>query len=255
MTPVTVTGEVVAFPSGELELHGVVYRPKGPGPFPAVLYNHGSVEGMASISAAETLGPVFVARGWVFFMPSRRGQGLSADAGPYIDDEIMAARRSGGARAAASTMVRLLATDHLNDQLAGLAWLKKADFVNPRRIAVAGNSFGGIEAVLGAERGSYCAAVDSAGAAQTWSRAPEVQELLIRSARNANAPVFFFQAENDRDLSPSRTLFAEMKNAGKEAEMKIYPPFGNSTQAGHTFGYFGSAIWAADVFAFLEKHC
>lgn len=253
--PVVLTGEVVTFSSGDLALHGLLYRPKGPGPFPAVLYNHGSAPGMMSASAAEALGPIFVARGWVFFMPSRRGQGLSADAGPYIEDEITAAKRSGGPRAAAATMVRLLTTDHLNDQLAALAWLKKAAFVSADRIAVAGNSFGGIETILGAERGSYCAAVDSAGAAQTWARATEVQELMIYAARNVTAPVFFFQAENDYDLSPSRTLSAEMKDAGKEAVMKIYPRFGDSAEAGHTFGYFGSSIWAPDVFAFLKKHC
>jgi dipeptidyl aminopeptidase/acylaminoacyl peptidase len=254
-TPVTITGEVVTFSSGDLELHGLLYRPTGQGPFPAVLYNHGSAPGMMSVSAAEALGPVFAARGWVLFMPSRRGQGLSADAGPYIEDEIAAAERHGGRPAAASAMVRLLATDHLNDQLAALAWLKRASFVDAKRIAVAGNSYGGIETILGAERGSYCAAVDSAGAAQTWARTPELQTLLIRAARNASAPVFFFQAENDYDLSPSRALYAEMKNAGKEADIKIYPPFGGSVHAGHAFGYFGARIWGPDVFTFLERHC
>jgi dipeptidyl aminopeptidase/acylaminoacyl peptidase len=252
---IPITGEVVAFPSGNLALHGLLYRPKGPGPFPAVLYNHGSAPGQWSTSAAEALGPVFAARGWVFFMPSRRGQGLSADAGPFIMDEINAARQSGGLRAASTALVRLLSTDHLDDQLAALGWLKRAPFVSPNRIAVAGNSFGGIEAILGAERGSYCAAIDSAGGAQTWAQTPELQELMTRSARNASAPVFFFQAENDYDLTPSRSLFAEMKSAGKEAEIKIYPPYGKSVGNGHTLGYFGSAIWGADVFAFLEKHC
>jgi dienelactone hydrolase len=191
----------------------------------------------------------------VFFMPSRRGQGLSADAGPYIEDEIGAAEHRGGRPAAASTMVHLLATDHLNDQLAALAWLKKAPFVSAKRIAVAGNSYGGIETVLGAEQGSYCAAVDSAGAAQTWARTPELQDLLIRAARNASAPVFFFQAANDYDLSPSQTLYAEMRKAGKEADIKIYPPFGGSARSGHTFGYFGIRVWGPDVFTFLESHC
>ena len=78
---------------------------------------------------------------------------------------------------------------------------------------------------------------------------------MIRAARNARVPVFFFQAENDYDLSPSRTLSAQMRDAGKEAEIKIYPPFGDSVQKGHTFGYFGSSIWGPDVLAFLEKHC
>lgn len=210
---------------------------------------------MLSAEAFEALGPVFASHGWVFFGPYRRGQGLSASAGPYIGDEIAAAKKNGGITAGAATMVRLLQTDHLDDQLAALAWLRAQSFVNPDRIAVAGNSFGGIEAVLGAERAPYCAAVDSSGAAQSWAEAPEVQALMTRAVRNSRAPIFFFQAENDYDLSPSRALSAAMKDAGKEFEIKIYPPFGKSAQDGHSFGYFGGSVWGVDVFRFLEQHC
>jgi carboxymethylenebutenolidase len=247
--------DIVAFPSGEITLHGVVYRPEGKGPFPAVVYNHGSAAGMLSREAFEALGPVFASHGWVFFGPYRRGQGLSASAGPYIGDQIAAAEKNGGISAGAEAMVRLLETDHLDDQLAALGWLRKQGFVQADRIAVAGNSFGGIEAALGAERGNYCAAIDSAGGAQSWAEAPELQSLMTRAVRNARAPIFFFQAANDYDLSPSKTLSAVMREANKAYELKIYPPYGTSPQDGHTFGYFGSAVWASDVFRFLGQHC
>ena len=247
--------EVVSFPSGNLTLHGVVYKPKGAGPFPAILYNHGSAPGMLSSEAFEALGPVFASRGWVFFGPYRRGQGLSASAGPYIGDEIAAADKKGGLSDAAATMVRLLETDHLDDQLAAREWLRKQDYIKPDAIAVGGNSFGGIETVLGAERGNYCAAIDSAGGAQSWAQAPELRELMTRAVRNSKTPIFFFQAENDYDLSPSRTLSAAMKDAGKAYETKIYPPWGNAVGDGHTFGYFGAKVWADDVFRFLDQHC
>jgi carboxymethylenebutenolidase len=254
-SPVLPEPEVVSFRSGEITLQGTLYKPEGKGPFPAVLYNHGSAPGMLSKQAFEVLGPVFASHGWVFFGPYRRGQGLSASAGPYIGDQIADAKNKGGMAAGAATMVRLLETDHLKDQLAALAWLRMQSFVSSDRIAVAGNSFGGIEVVLGAERGSYCAAVDSAGAAQSWEDAPELRALMTRAVRNSRAPIFFFQAENDYDLSPSRTLAAAMKHAGKEFEIKIYPPYGKSTQDGHTFGYFGSSVWGVDVFRFLDQHC
>ena len=32
----------VSFPNGSLILHGVVYKPKGTGPLPSILFNHGS---------------------------------------------------------------------------------------------------------------------------------------------------------------------------------------------------------------------
>jgi len=229
--------------------------PEGKGPFPAVLYNHGSAPGMLSNKAFEALGPAFASRGWIFFAPWRRGQGLSADAGPYIGDEIAAAHKHGGLPAAAATTTRLLKTDHLNDQLAGLAWLQHQEFVKASSIAVMGNSFGGIEAVLGVEHGKYCAAIDAAGASQSWASAPELQELLIQSVQHARAPIFFFQAANDYDLSPSKTLAEAMKKAGKSYEMKIYSAFGASAAEGHSFGYMGSSTWADDVFRFLKQYC
>jgi dienelactone hydrolase len=247
--------DVVSFPSGQLTLQGVLYKPEGTGPFPAVLYNHGSAPGMLSSQAFQTLGPVFASRGYVFFGPYRRGQGLSASEGAYIGDEIAAAVKDGGVHAGAATMIRLLKTDHLNDQLAALAWLRKQGFVLPNRIAVAGTSFGGIEAVLSAERESYCAAIDASGGAQSWAQSPELQALMNRAVRNSRSPIFFFQAENDYDLSPSRILSTAMKDAGKVFKVKIYPPFGKSVQDGHSFGYFGSSVWADDVFHFLAKYC
>jgi dipeptidyl aminopeptidase/acylaminoacyl peptidase len=143
----------------------------------------------------------------------------------------------------------------LDDQLAGLAWLRKQSFVQPNRIAVAGNSFGGIETVLGVERGGYCAGIDSAGGAQSWAQAPELQSLMTRAVRNAKAPIFFFQAANDFDLSPSKTLSAEMNKANKTYKLKIYPAYGDSPGDGHTLGYFGSDVWADDVFRFLNQYC
>lgn len=253
--PPSLTGSIVTFPSGSITLHGVIYKPAGAGPFPAILYNHGSAPGMYNNEAFEALGPLFANRGWVLFAPYRRGQGLSAGAGPYIVDDMSTAGRKGGTSAYIATMIRLLETDHLNDQLAALAWLRKQPFVQPNRIAVAGNSFGGIETVLGAERESYGAGIDASGAAEVWAQSPEMRARLIRAVRNSHAPIFFFQPENDYDVSPRRILGAEMREAGKISEIKIYPSFGKSAADGHSFSYRGSSVWAGDAFRFLEQHC
>jgi len=60
------------------------------------------------------------------------------------------------------------------------------------------------------------AGIDSAGGAQSWAQAPELQSLMTRAVRNATAPIFFLQAANDFDLSPSKTLSAEMNKVGNE---------------------------------------
>jgi len=240
--------EIVKFKNGALSLGGVIYKPKGIGPFPAILYNHGSAPGMLNDHVSDRLGPVFAKKGWVFFMPYRRGQGLSASAGPYVMDEVEAAEKKGGMPAAAATMTRLLKTDHLSDQLAALDWLKKQSFVQPNQVAEFGNSFGGIETVLGTQHGKYCAAIDASGGAMSWDSAPMLQTTMIEAVRNSQVPVFFFQAENDFNLSPSKTLSAEMKKAGKPYELKFYPSFGKAAKD-------GSDIWGDDVFSFLTKFC
>jgi carboxymethylenebutenolidase len=64
---VLASAETVTFPSGGITLHGVLYKPEGTGPFPAIIYNHRSAPGMMSKEAFAALGPVFASRGWVFF--------------------------------------------------------------------------------------------------------------------------------------------------------------------------------------------
>jgi carboxymethylenebutenolidase len=247
--------EAVAFESGDKTLHGFVYKPAGTGPFPTVLYNHGSSPGMVNNQAFDLIGPLFNARGWAFFAPYRRGQGTSSDAGPYIMDEVEAARARGGQDMGGRTMARLLSTEQLQDQLAALAWLKKQPFARPMQIAVMGNSFGGVEAVLGAERGGYCAAVDASGGAESWDGAPDLRSVMLRAAQHSTVPILFFQAENDYNLAPSRTLYAAMQRLKRPAEIRIYPPYGDGPAGGHSFTYRGASIWIDDVIRFLDTHC
>jgi dipeptidyl aminopeptidase/acylaminoacyl peptidase len=187
--------EAVAFESAGKTLHGFVYKPPGAGPFPTVLYNHGSAAGMLNNQAFDLIGPMLNARGWAMFAPYRRGQGTSSDAGPYVMDEIEAAGARGGPELRGRTLARLLSTEQLQDQLAALAWLKKQPFARPTQIAVIGNSFGGIETVLGAAHAGYCAAVDAAGAAESWEGAPDLQRLMLHAVQHSTVPIFFFQAE------------------------------------------------------------
>ena len=247
--------EIVSFHSGDKILHGLLYKPSGKGPFPAVLFNHGSAPGMLNNQAFELIGPMFAARGWAFFAPYRRGQGLSSDAGAYVMDEIHEAQAHGGETAAAEALVRLLNTTQLQDQIAALAWLKEQSFVRPGQIAAMGNSFGGIETVLGVGHGGYCAGVDAAGGAESWDKAPPLKDLMVRAVQRAKAPIFFIQAENDYSVAPSRTLSAAMQTLHESTEIRIYPPYGSSPQEGHSFAWRGAAIWMDDVSRFLQMHC
>jgi hypothetical protein len=79
--------------------------------------------------AFDAIGPRFVRRGWVFFAPHRRGQGLSQDAGTAIGGEIASTREQSGDAAADAFQVRSLSAEHADGQAAALAWLRSQAFV------------------------------------------------------------------------------------------------------------------------------
>jgi len=252
---IAVQPEIIRFVNEGKVLGGELFKPAGRGPFPAVLYNHGSAPGMLSSQASQAIGPLFVRAGWVFFMPYRRGQGLSSEAGPYILDQVAAARRGGGKHEASVELVRLLKTDHLQDQLRALDWLQSQPYVRGDRIAVAGNSFGGIEAILSAAQAPVCAAVAASAASDSWNDSPELQQLMKEAAGRSASPLLLLQAANDFDLAPNKALLQVRQQAGKPVEYKIYPAFGRSTKDGHSFAYRGVDTWFIDVLTFLSQNC
>lgn len=238
--------ELVTFKSGGLALKGFLWKPEGPGPFPAILWNHGSERRPGKV---ETVAPYFVSKGYVFFVPHRRGQGRSP--GPYIMNQLNA---SGMQR---SRMLVSLNEAHLQDQLAALGYLKSLAFVDQKRLVVMGGSFGGIQTILAAERGAgYRVAIDCSGAAETWSHSADLRARLTSAARNAKMPIFFLQAQNDYDLTPNRVLAEAAKKAGRSVTIKTYPAFGSGAkgQEGHRFCWRGTNTWGPDVLKFIEAN-
>lgn len=237
--------ELVSFASGSITLHGWLWRPPGDGPFPTIIFNHGS-EPFPGAMPDEAKFFVRQHR-FVLFVPHRRGHGRSRDAGPYIEDVFAASGRDAG------TLTDTLVAQ-ADDVMAAIAYAASLPYVDTKRIAVAGCSFGGIESLLAAERGTgIVAAIDFAGAAMTWSTSPELQDRMKLAARDAKVPVFFLQAENDYDTSPSSVLSDEMKKAGKPSRAHVFPPNGTTHEEGHAFCAGGiSPPWGDEVIEFLR---
>jgi dipeptidyl aminopeptidase/acylaminoacyl peptidase len=241
----------VTFKSGSLTLVGFLFRPEGPGPFPAVLWNHGSEPNPGGGPQFDSVAAIFVPAGYTVFAPVRRGHGESE--GTYIQDELARTRATRGPDAAEHEMVHLMETEQLDDQLAGLAYVKGLPFVDTTRLVVAGCSYGGIETLLGAERGAgYKAAVSISPAALSWQGHAFLQDRLVRAVRKIDIPVMLIQPPKDASLEPSRVLGAEFKRLGKRFTGKIYPAEGPEDQQVHCFGGAkGMHVWATDVLAFL----
>jgi dipeptidyl aminopeptidase/acylaminoacyl peptidase len=163
-TEVHVARQRVALSSGDLTLSGILYKPQGRGPFPALIWNHGSEKAPGAGPEFDSLASIFVPAGYVVFAPIRRGHGYSK--GRYIGDVIDQTEATKGLEAAHRLVVHLLETEQLDDQLAGLAYVRQLAFVDPSRLAVAGCSYGGIQTLLGAEKNvGYKAAISISPAA------------------------------------------------------------------------------------------
>lgn len=244
--------DTVSFTSGALTLRGIIYRPVGAGPFPTILFNHGS--GKSYTMEVKAVGPAYAGSGFVFFAPSRRGQWLSSATGLYILDSLDAIERLKGAEARGQLLVELMNGPQLSDVRAALTFIKTKPYVQRDRVVIAGNSFGGIVTVFASARlDGLFAAINFAGAAQTWAGAPQLQAAMTEAVVHSRIPIFFGQAENDYDTTPSRVLSEAMTKAQKPNVLRIFPSFGTTTPEGHSFGYFGGAIWGPEVVAFVKN--
>jgi carboxymethylenebutenolidase len=243
--------DAVTFPSGNLVLHGDLSKPEGTGPFPAVLWNHGGSNprpGSSQYSESVPLGQIFASKGYVLFIPHRRGLGRSPR--DSLVDQFVGKKQ----REVRNRIQLELMDIHMNDVIAALTYLKSLPYVDIKRIAMAGCSYGGSLTAFSSERDlGLRAAINFAGGALSWAQSPDLRERMLRSIRKANAPILLSQAENDYDLSPSRALSQELERLGKPHKLLIFPPFGTTPADGHGFCTRGGEIWAPEVFSFLSK--
>lgn len=235
------------------ELHGYFYLPKGQGPFPAVLWNHGS-ERMPGWR--PELAAFYTAHGFAFFIPHRRGQGQSGAAGPYIMDQQPSELAVVATGASAGRKIIALHEAANHDVEAALAWLKSRPDVDPARIVMSGVSFGGIQTLLAAEKGLGVRAFAAfAPGAMSWRWVTGLDARLAAAAQNAKAPVLIVQAQNDFNLAPSQVLGPLLEKAGKGRAV-VFPAFGTTEAEGH--GAFasqteGTAVWGATVLGFFQE--
>ncbi len=229
--------ETVFYPSGKLRIEAYVYKPEGPGPFPVVIYNHGSrVEHDREEVPFIYVGSMLTASGYVVVVPERRGYGKSD--GQTFGQAVGEDR---GPR-----FVRRV-QEETDDVLAAVEYVKTLPYVDSARMGVMGWSFGGITSVFAASRSEvFRVVIDQAGAALTWDRSPEMQKAL--------------KEENDRTTESVKAAVREAEAYGTTAKLIVYPAFtprrdAGGTAAGHMiFGVEGWRIWEADVKEFLGKY-
>jgi carboxymethylenebutenolidase len=268
LLPLTATGQSSARPEtavvhdGSITLHALLWRPRGRGPFPAILCNHGSGRTRQELERlgpyegqAETLGPVFARHGYVFLFLFRQGVGPSADQGVSAVDLMNSEFAAHGEDARNALQLRLLENRELSAAAAGLAFLRGLAEVDAHRVAIVGHSFGGSLTLLQAERESDLRAlVLFSSAGYSWDRSPELRKRLLDAVEHIKAPIFFIHAANDYSVNPGKILDTRLVHLGRPHRLKIYPPIGRTPDDGHNFPLLGVSIWEPDVFAFLDEY-
>jgi dienelactone hydrolase len=256
--------EVVTIPSGGLKLRALLGRPKGEGPFPAYIQNHGSMTIQEASRnpwthiTKDSLSDTLARNGYVVLLLARRGyKGSEGAASTYTQNQT-----SGGYSGRRAVDVMRGAEEEVGDVIAALDYLLTLPYVDKERVGVGGVSLGGLVSVMAAARDPRFKALISMAGGYRQSGQGGVDEAWgpLRSiwedaARRIQLPVLILWAKNDmlleRDVG--RELEKDLRLAGKRVEMTVYPEF---QQNGHYLfsrpeGY---PLFVPDAMRFLDRH-
>ncbi|MBB5607162.1 MULTISPECIES: dienelactone hydrolase family protein [unclassified Janthinobacterium] len=237
---------VPAGPGGREMLETTIFRPSGPGPFPLLLMNHGKQEGPARQQKRERfiyMATEFVRRGYAVMLPMRSGFALST--GAYRDHGCdMTANGVAQAR----------------DVLDALAYARRQSWVDPERILVAGQSYGGLAAMALATANlpGVRGLLNFAGGLRVDKPVCDWQSSLAKAYATFGAysqvPSLWLYGANDSYFGPqlAQRWYRSYTGSGGKAELFAYGSF--KRDAHLTLGSRdGVAIWLPRVERFLDS--
>lgn len=217
----TCVAQPVSYRSDDLRLTGALMKPPGDGRFPAVIYAHSSKRPHVEHPTLEVGTPCFpfvTDRGWIYFVPDRRGYGRSE--GPTMASAL-------GDRAGLVLLlaVRLRYQEEATDLLAGVEYLRRRPFVDATRIGIVGYSLGGQITFLAAAQkpDAFRAVVIQGTGSGQYNRLLLAE--MVSAAQAMTAPVLIQHAQDDEDvpLRFSQDLASALERIGKDVTLRVYP--------------------------------
>ncbi len=237
-----------------VSLEVVIYKPLGAGPFPLVMFNHGSTGNGDDPSlfkltyTHEGIARFFAERGWMVAFPQRRGRGASG--GLYDEGFVPDRSRYSCLQAPALAGIERA----LQDADAAFDYLRSHPDVDSTRVLAAGFSRGGILALAHAARrpGAFRGAVNFVGG---WIGEGCVDAVAVNRSTFASASTFagatiWLYGENDPfySLEHSRANFDAFVGAGGKGALHVY------TRAPGLSGHLiinEPSLWAPALDAYL----
>lgn len=242
-----------------MRLRFLFQRPTGPGPHPLLVVHHGSTgRGNDPSLFGNTwfptpLAEAFAASGWLVAVPQRRGRGGSQ--GRYEEglspagwgySNLPAEANAGFARA-------------LADAQAATEWLLARPEVDAGRVVLAGQSRGGILALVQASEAPPPGLKGSLNFVGGWLGGgfdPNNvnMELFRRAGSQARAPALFLYGESDPfySIAFSRNNFATFQAAGGRGSFEAFELPPAPGRNGHSVIWVPS-VWGPSVARFLTS--
>jgi dienelactone hydrolase len=247
-TPFSEAGQPVT-----LEL--VYFKPPGPGPFPAVLFTHGSTNNGNDLREVRytavyaDLASYFNERGWMVAFLQRRGRGQSG--GAYAEGWDA----SQGRYACDLEVARSSRRRALEDVDAAYAFVANDPLVDRKRMLIGGHSRGGVLALAYAaehpER--FVGALNFVGgwAGQRCDLMKEINQDALSGAGKFPKPTLWLYGERDPLFTPEQTksLFAGFVESGGKGSFHVvsYGPLRNDHQLIRS-----RALWQEQLSRYLD---
>lgn len=242
--------------TGAVTLEVVVYRPLATGPFPAVVFHHGSTGNGDDPSlfretyTSETIARFFTERGWLVAFPQRRGRGASD--GLY--DEGFTPDRSRYSCLSEPALAGLERA--LQDADAAMAFLAAHEDVDASSMLSAGTSRGGVLAIAHAGRrtGRFVGVVNFVGGwlGEGCQDSTQVNRTAFQLGAAFAGETLWLYAANDPfySLAHSRGNFDAFVGAGGRGRFEIF------TRAPGLNGHFlvnDPSLWGDELEAYLRR--
>lgn len=240
-----------------ISMEAVVFKPAGQGPFPALLFLHGST-GRGNIPRlfkdTYTLDSVvnqFVSRGWMVVFPQRRGRGQSG--GLY--DEGFDPDRTRYSCTPSFSLPGIARA--LEDTRVAADWLISRPDVDPKRLLIGGQSRGGILSVAftGQQPQTFKGAINFVGGWVGCRDAADraaINTVTFEEAAKGGTPTIWLYGRDDPfySIEHSKSNFDAFVAKGGQGTFHVFnaPPAGN----GHGIGRDAS-IWQEVVWNFVNK--
>lgn len=239
-----------------VELEVVLFKPFGQGPFPTVMFNHGSTGDGSDPSLftittlSEPVAQFFTDRGWMVAFPQRRGRGQSD--GLY-DEGFNPARTF----YSCETDISLAGAERALDDLdAAVDWLRNRADVDTTRMLSSGASRGGVLSLVHLARRPdvYVGAVNFVGGwtGEGCGDFAQINSTLFIEAASFPDDTLWLYGNNDSfySIAHSQANFDAYTNAGGLGTFNVY------TRAPGLNGHFltnDPPLWGADVDAYLSQ--